>query len=222
MHLVVGEFKLRLGLSSGAKYERAFKIPAPTGNIETLFRMLQTHLETVRTDAPIASLRLEATPSLPEMHQLGLFVSTLVNPNQFAETLARLTAFCGSERVGMPVPKATHRPDAFHMKPPEFTGAVEVQPGNRMESENALGLQLRRFRPPVSAAIEFREKRPVLFRSPTLEGTITDARGPFVSSGHWWDERRWAREEWDVQTSNGALYRLCCSPEGFVVEGIYD
>lgn len=63
IYLVVAELHLQLGLGSGAKYERVFKIPAPTGNIEVLFRMLQTHLETVRTDSPIVSLRLAAKPS---------------------------------------------------------------------------------------------------------------------------------------------------------------
>ncbi len=120
IHLVVEEIHLQLKLSSGAVYEQVFKIPAATGDIETLFRMLQTHLEMVRTDSPIVALRLEAKPCPPETHQFGLFETTLKDPNQFAETLARLTALWGSDRVGTPVLESTHRPDAFHMKAPEF------------------------------------------------------------------------------------------------------
>src|SRR6185295_2927336 len=102
-------------LSSGANYEHAFKIPAPTGNIDALFRMLQTHLETVRTDSSIQSLTLKAEPCRPETHQFGLFEATLRDPNQFAETLGRLTALYGPGRVGTPEPEATHRPDAFRI-----------------------------------------------------------------------------------------------------------
>ncbi|MCD6052251.1 MAG: Nucleotidyltransferase/DNA polymerase involved in repair-like protein, partial [Verrucomicrobia bacterium] len=88
-HLVVAELQLRLDLASGANYRHAFPIPAPTGNVDTLFRMLQTHLENVRTDAPIVRLELTAIPAKPDLHQFGLFETTLRNPNQFAETLAR-------------------------------------------------------------------------------------------------------------------------------------
>jgi protein ImuB len=45
IYLVVGQLELGLGLSSGEKYERVFKIPSPTGNVQTLFPMLQTHLD---------------------------------------------------------------------------------------------------------------------------------------------------------------------------------
>ncbi|HEY9510166.1 MAG TPA: DNA polymerase Y family protein, partial [Verrucomicrobiae bacterium] len=123
IHLVVAEIQLQLKLSSGAAYEHRFRIPAATGNAETLFRMLQTHLEMVRTDSSIVSLRIEAKPCLPQTHQFGLFETTLKDPNQFAETLARLTALCGSDRVGTPVLESTHRPDVFQMKAPEFDDA---------------------------------------------------------------------------------------------------
>src|SRR5262249_4011065 len=66
LYLVVAELHLKLGLTSGATYQRAFTIPSPTGNAETLFRVLHTHLETVRTDAPIMALRLTAKPGRPE------------------------------------------------------------------------------------------------------------------------------------------------------------
>lgn len=234
VYLVIAEFQLNLGLSSGAKYERTFKIPAPTGNIDTLFGMLQTHLETVRTDSPIVSLRLTARPAKPDTHQFGLFESTLRNPNQFAETLARLTALFGPENVGTPRPIATHKPDAFQMAAPHFDEAngarlwSKTQPqqaefGNRGATPLAApAMQLRRFRPPLSAHFEFREGKPALIRSEVFTGAITDQRGPFFSSGDWWEENRWQREEWDVQTSEGSLLRIYRSEEGFFVEGIYD
>jgi protein ImuB len=265
LHLVVAELYLKLGLTSGATYERAFTIPSPTGNVETLFRVLHTHLENLRTDAPIATLRLTAKPGRPESHQFGLFETTLRNPNQFAETLARLTALCGSARVGTPVPQATHRPDAFKMKPADFRTSLERRchtltkapsvcssrrqealihnperiasfspelpnlrgypgikasnvhnpervPSNACHSihRNQLprGLPLRRFRPPLPARIEIRECRPVLMRSAVFNGVIVDIRGPFLSSGNWWENNHWYREEWDIQTSDGNLYRI--------------
>jgi protein ImuB len=51
---------------------------------------------------------------------------------------------------------------------------------------------------------------------------VRDARGPWRTSGQWWDDNQWGREEWDVQASNGRLYRLCRQPDGWFVEGVYD
>src|SRR6185437_223042 len=241
IYLVVAEFHLQLGLASGAKYERSFKIPSPTGNIEILFRMLQTHLETVRTDSPIASLRLAARAAKPEAQQFGLFESTLRDPNQFAETLARLTALCGSHRVGTPQPETTHRPDAFKVARTFVHGPTKLGGGGSAgsgdfpvarqkcsELENSLkppaisALRLRRFRPPLPSHIEFREGKPSLLRSQVFNGPLVERRGPFLSSGNWWDSGRWAREEWDVETSVGSLFRIFRSNEGCFVEGIYD
>jgi protein ImuB len=234
IYLVVAEFQLQLGLSSGVKYEKLFRIPSPTGNTDILFRMLQTHLETVQTDSPIISLRLAAKPAKPEAQQFGLFESTLRDPNQFAETLARLTALCGSERVGTPQAEATHRPDAF-----KVTQAFEARHGGIQSDFPTAGrntglespvnpqtgmsaLQLRRFRPPRASHIEFRDGKPTLLRSEVFIGPIVATRGPFLSSGNWWDSGRWAREEWDVETSDGSLFRIFRSSEGCFVEGVYD
>jgi protein ImuB len=229
IYLVVAELRLQLSLSSGAKYEHLFKIPAPTGNIEVLFRMLQTHLETVRTDAPITSLRLAAKLAKPEAQQFGLFESTLRDPNQFAETLARLTALCGNERVGTPQPEATHRPDAFKVARAfqsagsgGFSVARENTKSPVSPQTGMSALRLRRFRPPLPSQVEFRDAKPVLLRSHVFVGPIVEMRGPFLSSGNWWDPGRWAREEWDVETADGSLFRIFKSPEGCFVEGVYD
>jgi len=251
LYLVVAELHLKLGLASGATYERAFTIPSPTGNAETLFRVLHTHLENLRTDAPIAALRLSAKPGRHESHQFGIFETILRNPNQFAETLARLNALCGPDRVGTPVVEATYRPDTFQMKAADFRTSFErtfhtrtktpfacssrrkealndpgsvrqrnIEPPyvscyNRRGIEHSAfrtpflrGLPLRRFRPPLPARIEIREHRPVLMRSVVFNGAIADVRGPFLSSGNWWENNRWWREEWDIQTSDGNLYRI--------------
>jgi protein ImuB len=229
IYLVVAEFHLQLGLSSGAKYQRVFKIPAPTANIEILFRMLQTHLETVRTDSPIISLRLAAKPTQPEARQFGLFESTLRDPNQFAETLARLAGLCGADRVGTPQSEATHRPDAFKLAPAFQPADSNAAPLARRKTEptapapaQTTALPLRRFRPPLPSHVEFRGERPSLLRSRVFNGPIVETRGPFFSSGNWWDIGRWAREEWDVETSDGSLFRIFRSSDGCFVEGVYD
>src|SRR5437773_5588257 len=97
-------------------YQRVFKIPQPTNDVDLLFRMLHTHLENFKSEHPIIAVSLEAQPTKPLKQQFGLFETTLRNPHQLSETLARLTALLGVDRVGTPVLEETHRPDTFRME----------------------------------------------------------------------------------------------------------
>ena len=216
VYLVAGELRLRLGLSSGEPHERAFSIPSPTRDVETLFRTLNTHLENVRTDAPISSLRLTAKPGRAAHFQFGLFETALRDPNQFHETVARLGALLGSNRAGAPRLLPTHRPDAFAMDP---LLAGEEQTG---EPAPISGPALRRCRPQIAAAVELRGDRPVLVHSPAVRGAIARTQGPWQISGDWWDNARWSREEWEAETTDGDLCRLVRQGDEWLVDGLFD
>jgi protein ImuB len=217
--LVAEELRLRLRLSSGAEYERVLPVPAPTRDPATLFRLLHTHLETVRTGHPIVALHLRARPGRPLRHQFGLFETSLRDPNQFYETLARLMALLGADRVGTPEVESTHRPDAFRMRPVDF----ELQARNpKSEIRHLLGLCFRRYRPSLHATVEVRDHQPVFLRTGKVAAPIVKAQGPWRSSGDWWDRQHWQREEWDAQTRNGELYRLAQVEEEWFLEGVYD
>ena len=86
----------------------------------------------------------------------------------------------------------------------------------------AFGLPLRRFRPPIPAQIELHQDRPVAVRSALLHVRILHSSGPWRTSGDWWDKHLWQRDEWDIQTPNGHLYRLVLKPDGWFLDGIYD
>ncbi|HWD20090.1 MAG TPA: DNA polymerase Y family protein [Verrucomicrobiae bacterium] len=222
IYLVAQELKLQLGLAVGAPYERLFVIPAPTSEVEALFRIVHTHLENVRTEAPIQSLRLSARPGRSGQYQFGLFETALRNPNQFHETLARLGALLGSDRVGSPRLRATHRPDSFEMEVSRMANGVFGEEESAGEPSQVCGLALRRFRPPLPAVVELRENRPAWLRSSWVSGPIIALKGPVKISGSWWDEKRWAREEWEAQTRDGGLCRLAREQEHWFIDGIFD
>jgi protein ImuB len=219
MYWVAQELRLRLRFERGEPYEKTFPIPAPTANVETLFRMLFTHLETLRTEHAIVGLELSAKPGRAINHQFGLFESVLRDPNHFHETLARLTGLVGADRIGTPVVEESYRPDAFHMESVRLDDLPQVPTANE---HVARGPALHRFRPPVAARVTVGENGPVSLESTVFEGAIRETRGPWRSSGQWWDTERWARDEWDVQASNGRLYRIYRQPGGWFVEGMYD
>src|SRR3954452_3556849 len=122
IYLVTKKLTLRITFGNKQIYERVFKIPQPTNDVDLLFRMLQTHLENFRSEHPIVAVALSVEPSKPAQEQFGLFETTLRNPHQLSETLARLTALLGGDRIGTPVLEETHRPDAFRMQPFGSTG----------------------------------------------------------------------------------------------------
>jgi protein ImuB len=206
------------------RYERVFKIPQPTNDVDLLFRMLHTHLENFKSEHPITAVSLDAQATKPPKQQFGLFETTLRNPNQLSETLARLTALLGVDRVGTPVLDETHRPDAFRIEPFAWnvsmgfvadTHSASLKAGlfaSTEEKKEVPGVALRRFRPPTSATVFISENVPAHFQSKKIRGKLVDQRGPYLASGNWWDEKIWSRSEWDLQLENNVLVRCHHSP----------
>jgi protein ImuB len=235
IYLVAKELTLRITFANSRQdepavagkqsYERVFKIPQPTNDVDLLFRMLQTHLENFRSEHPIVAVALSAEPIKPAGEQFGLFETTLRNPHQLSETLARLTALLGSDRVGTPVLEETHRPDAFRMQPFRWDIVESAVPSG--QSFDALRIAhataaLRRFRPGMSASLLQDEDTPAHVRSAEISGKIIAQRGPYFLSGNWWDEKSWARAEWDLQLQNGELVRAHERDGVWKIDGVYD
>src|SRR6266702_926501 len=250
IYLVAKELTLRITFANSRQdepavagkqsYERVFKIPQPTNDVDLLFRMLQTHLENFRSEYPIVAVALSAEPIKPAGEQFGLFETTLRNPHQLSETLARLTALLGSDRIGTPVLEETHCPDAFSMKP--FAWSFNDRPSSspspphgekesplpegegRVRGPHAIlqWVALRRFRPAMSASVLQDEDTPAHVRSAEISGKIIAQRGPYFLSGNWWEEKTWVRAEWDLQLEDGQLVR-CHESEGtWKIDGVYD
>jgi protein ImuB len=62
IYLVAKELTLRITFTNKQIYERIFKIPQPTNNVDLLFRMLHTHLENFKSEYPIVAVALNAQP----------------------------------------------------------------------------------------------------------------------------------------------------------------
>src|SRR2546423_1291116 len=224
IYLVAKELTLRIKVANKQSYERVFKIPQPTNDVDLLFRMLHTHLENFRSKHPIVAVALSAEPIKPAGEQFGLFETTLRNPHQLSETLARLTALLGADRVGTPALEETHRPDAFRMQPFSWAVVSAVSSG---ETPRALRTGhatagLRRFRPALSTSVLQDEDTPAHIRSAEMSGKIVAQRGPYLLSGNWWDEKSWRRAEWDLQLENGELVRAHERDGVWKIDGVYD
>jgi len=64
--------------------------------------------------------------------------------------------------------------------------------------------------------------QPSFIAADGVRGKVLELAGPWRTSGDWWTADPWSRDEWDIALSDGGLYRLCCEPRGWFVEGSYD
>ncbi len=215
-HRVARCLQLGIPLDDGSTYGRSFTIPAPTSDLDVLFRILDTHLSSLRLEQRPVGLRLEIEAGEQNGNQLGLFESALRDVNGFGETLARLKALLGEGSVGVPGKLDTFRPDAFALAP-MFPPDAAV-----LREEPAYGIPLRRCRPPIFVTVETKAGIPVRLDSNFARGTVVETAGPFRLSGDWWDEQRWRTEEWDVELDGGAMLRLSRSGAEWKVEGAYE
>jgi protein ImuB len=205
IYLLIAELNLKLTLEDGEKIVRVLQIPAPTRDVEMLFGIAAQYLETLQTKAPVTGFHLQAKPSRPAGHQFDLFQGGLKDPNRFFQTLARLAALVGNEKVGVPQRIDTHRPDSLQMLMPELGWSRK----NLLKSRHPkTGPGLRRYRPGMAAQVELNDGKPVLLQSNLIAGRILEARGPWKLSGNWWDRTLWETKEWDVALENGGLYRI--------------
>ncbi|HEX4640011.1 MAG TPA: hypothetical protein VH252_01415 [Chthoniobacterales bacterium] len=217
LHFVASELHLEITFSDKSHYTHRFKIPEPTNNVETLFRMLHTHLENFTSKSPIVAVALKAETTKSSFEQFHLFETALRDPTRLTETLARLAGLLGSERVGTPVLEETHRPDAFRMEP--FAWQL---PEKKSELPPLPASALRRFRAPLLASVLLAKDHPVHFRAGKIGGPVRAEKGPYLASGNWWDENAWSRAEWDVELENGALCQCHASGGQWALDGIYD
>ena len=86
-------------------------------------------------------------------------------------------------------------------------------------------LTLRRFRPTQTATVSLAYGRPSILYWQGRSLELVEVKGPWQSSGYWWDSRNWAIEEWDAIVLQ-PLYalRLCyeCASRAWTVAGVYD
>jgi protein ImuB len=226
IYLLIAELRLMLTLEEGEKIIRTLMIPAPTRNVETLYGIAVQYLETLQTTAPVTGFHLKVTPSRPAGHQFDLFQGGLKDPNRFFQTLARLAALVGNEKVGIPQRIDTHRPDSLQMLMPELGWSRKnLQPGGGPKT----GPGLRRYRPGIAARVELNDGKPVVMQSSLISGRILEACGPWKLSGNWWDRTCWETKEWDIALDNGGLYRIAQKTtssrvlqDQWEVVGVYD
>jgi protein ImuB len=219
---------------NNGRFQRTIHLPVPLRDAKTFLKLLQLDLKSHPPGAPVTKVRLRMEPAKPRPSQNGLFIPSSPEPEKLELTLARISGVVGEGRVGSPELLDTHRRKAFEMRhfTPSLANLVEWQ-----EPKN-LVTALRIFRPAVMVVVAHEGGRPTHVSSQArarfyerdsrkIDGEVLWAAGPWRSSGDWWEEDAWVRDEWDIavqERSGIVLYRLVHDLVGgeWMVEGSYD
>ena len=221
-HVAARELRILFHLEGGARLLRTIRLPEPRVEESELLRPVQVLLDSLKTGSGITGITLDAEAALPTAAQKDWFIRQMPRPERWTDTLAQLEALLGPGKAGIPSPPANHRPDDFHLRPAD--GTAPAAQGGTLPS---CPVPLRRFRPPCKVAAAFESgpglPRPLALLTGPYRGQITDYRGPFKHSGHWWDpQTAWGRLEWDVRLADQRLLRLAfCPPDCWLIDGVY-
>ncbi|MGA8150692.1 MAG: DNA polymerase Y family protein [Terriglobales bacterium] len=209
-------------------FHRTLRLPVPLLDCKIFLKLLQLDLKAHPPGAPIVKIHLAAEPARPRAAQGGLFLPPSPEPEKLELTLARIAGIVGENKVGSLALLDTHRPEGFQMQ--RFAPREPREKPGVAKSSDDLVTALRMFRPAAAVTVTLCEGKPESISCPKrkeIHGEILWAAGPWRSSGDWWEQEGWARDEWDIavqQETGIALYRLVRDLLNgrWLLEGTYD
>ncbi|HEX8817726.1 MAG TPA: DNA polymerase Y family protein [Terriglobales bacterium] len=213
---------------SRQKFSRTLKLPVPLLDARTFLKLLQLDLRAHPPGAPIMKVKLTAQPTEPRAAQGGLFLPPSPEPEKLELTLSRIASIVGVGRAGSLQLLDTHRRDGFRMQ--RFAPGDPQERAGTEKPAGELVTALRIFRPPLVVNVAMRNGWPkgiICRQRKEIGGEVLWAAGPWRSSGDWWEQDPWVRDEWDIAVQTQieiALYRLVRDVLAgrWVVEGVYD
>jgi len=225
--LATNELTLHMQLEDQTSHDRTLSLPHPMRDHKVFLKLLVLEMEKQPPQAAVKAVSITCDPVKPRVIQNGLFVPLAPAPDKLELTLARLTKLVGDQNVGSPVLLDTHRPDAFSVKRFELRNL-------KFEIRNSkLTVGFRMFRPPLRAVVQVDRGLPAQIsawgKQRSVYGKVVDVAGPWRTTGDWWRDDRWARDEWDVavvpnKRDEQVLYRIYreLNTDTWFVEGAYD
>jgi protein ImuB len=238
--LATNELTVQMPLEDQTSHDRTLSLPYPMRDHKVFLKLLVLEMEKQPPQSAVKAVSIACDPVKPRVIQNGLFVPLAPSPDKLELTLARLAKLVGDQNIGSPVLLDTHRPDAFSVK--RFV--LDTNSGFRRRRKSVTRppaganhpcLGFRTFRPPLRAVVQVDRGLPSRIsawgKQRSVYGKVVDVAGPWRTTGDWWRDDRWARDEWDVAVELGkhgseqqATYRIYreLNTGAWFVEGNYD
>jgi protein ImuB len=244
--LATNDLLVQLKLEDQTLHERRLVLPYPMRDHKVFLNLLLLDTEMHPPQSSVMSVSITGEPVKPPVLQNGLFIPLAPEPDKLELTLARLAKLVGKENIGSPALLDTHRPDAFSLKrfalntKSEFRKRRKLTTNQQSTSGNRQCLGFRIFRPPLRAIVQADNGWPSQIsawgKQRSVYGKVVSLAGPWRTTGDWWRNDRWARDEWDIALESGrgmnneanhqtrVLYRIYRDLDSgdWFVEGSYD
>ena len=238
--LATNELAVHMQLEDQTSHDRTLSLPYPMHDHKVFLKLLLLEMEKQPPQAAVKAVSITCVPVKPRVIQNGLFVPLAPAPDKLELTLARLAKLVGEKNIGSPVLLNTHRPDAFSLKRFVLTTNSELRKRRKkraLNRQSAIGnrqcLGFRMFRPPLRAVVQVEHGLPAEIsawgKQRSVYGKVVNVAGPWRTTGDWWREDHWARDEWDVAVAPNkreeqVLYRIYreLNTDTWFVEGAYD
>lgn len=230
--------RLELRLTDRSTCARVLPLPAPMRDARVLRTLLLLHLESNPPPAGIDVVAIELDPAPARIVRYSLLERALPSPETLSTLTARLSALVGESRVGSAVLLDSHAPDAFEMAryAPDIRDTSGTRDGKLAAAHAQIPapvLRRKRHPPAIRVAVEHGRLVHIAASKRAIPyGAITQAAGPWRTSGAWWTtpgtggpgQGAWNRDEWDVALKSGAVCRIYRdrSTGRWFLEGIYD
>jgi len=253
--LATNELRVQMKLEDQTLHERKLNLPYPMHDHKVFLKLLLLDTEMHLPQAAVIAVSIACEPVKPRVLQNGLFIPLAPEPEKLELTLARLTKLIGPNKIGSPELVGTHRPGAFRVK--RFV--VNTAQGKKRDAGKTAPQRVwqpgpsgrlalpefgfRVFRPRLGAMVQADKGYPTQISAwggnRSVYGKVARLSGPWRTTGDWWRNDRWARDEWDVavesrtRSSNlsghtgpplQVLYRIYRELRNgaWFIEGIYD
>jgi protein ImuB len=210
---VCGALSLHLLLEPSGEAVLPIGLAGPTREVGALLSLCRSAMEARPPNAPVRGLRLSAVPARVRGQQLGLWDLPQVAPMRVLAAVAQVAAIVGPERVGSAVPAAQHLAEAhalqvFAPEPPPAR-----LPGEPLPQVPPPLAALRCFRPPLPAEVRVGPRGPEALFAAGVNGWVVAWAGPWRLDVGWHDAPV-RRDAFDVELSDGAVYRVAQAGEG--------
>ncbi len=220
--LACAGLSLKLALSPRGIDTREVPLGAPTRESGALLQHVRLDLSRCPPESPVVGATVIMCPARVRAAQMDLWRPAGPAPEKLIATIARLQALVGVDNVGAPALVDTFAEEAVAMRPYTAAPPIVIAPEASTPAPTRLGF--RRFRPPAPVDVIFDRDGPSALRAPALALRIMVAAGPYRSEGQWWQGDGFSRDYWDVQASDGAVYRMHQNRNNgsWYLDGYYD
>ena len=226
--------RLDLRLTDRSTHARVLQLPAAMRDPRVLRTLLLLDLESHPPHAAVDIVTVEVDPAPARITQFSLLERALPSPETLSTLVARLSALIGDARCGSATLVDSHQPGAFAMAPFAPEGARSAGEAEAARGTEDVVLRRRRIPPAIRVTVE--SGRPVYVaaaRRGMPAGAVTQAAGPWRTSGGWWSAggpseatecTAWNRDEWDVALIDGAVCRIFQDrfTKRWFLDGLYD